>query len=386
MAADKSRKPTPRKRASKSARGGEQKAKPSRAAKAVSAKIGDAKKSVSKLSMPKAAPAKASAPKAAAAKAKQAPAKPSSRSSSKSRIPLPKRGSHPKSAQTPAQPRERRIQHQRANAIRIGLTVVAALLALVVVGVVALFALRNSPVFAITSIEFDATEHVSPDDVQSLARVPEGSTLLNVDTDAITDSLKKNPWVASASYSREFPGTLRITIEEQSPTTLVLMSSGTLAWYLSAEGTWIEPTKVEPAKDQSVSDAALAIAEEHGCLLIANVPSTVDPVAGSRATDAVIDAVNQFQEGFSKEFSSQVACYNAPSTENVSCVLRSGVEVSLGSPTDIPEKEKIVTGYLEQSDGKVVRINVRIPSSPAYREIDSSNVQPGDGVSSSEEE
>ena len=63
-----------------------------------------------------------------------------------------------------------------------------------------------------------------------------------------------------------------------------------------------------------------------------------------------------------------------PSTENVSCVLESGVEVSLGSPTDISEKEDIVQGYLEQSDGRVVRINVRVPSSPAYREIcDSQN-------------
>ena len=77
----------------------------------------------------------------------------------------------------------------------------------------------------------------------------------------------------------------------------------------------------------------------------------------------------QFQQGFSDDFAAQVVCYSAPSTENVSCVLESGVEVSLGSPTEISEKERIVEGYLDQSDGKVVRINVRVPSSPAYREI-----------------
>ena len=66
-------------------------------------------------------------------------------------------------------------------------------------------------------------------------------------------------------------------------------------------------------------------------------------------------------------------------------MLKSGVEVALGAPTDISEKEEIVRGYLDQSDGHVVRINVRVPSNPAYREIDSANVQPGEGVDGSPE-
>ena len=39
---------------------------------------------------------------------------------------------------------------------------------------------------------------------------------------------------------------------------------------------------------------------------------------------ATEEAVRQFQEGFSDDFAAQVACYSAPSTENVSCVLESG--------------------------------------------------------------
>lgn len=288
----------------------------------------------------------------------------------------------PKAPSAASQPRERRVRHQRAGTLRIAAVALGAVAALALVAALAFLVLRNSSVFAITSIEFEATEHVSAEDVQSLAAVPEGATLLNVDTSAIEASLKKNPWVASASFSRIFPGTLGITIEEQRPAALVLMSTGTIAWYLSESGSWIEPTTVEPAEGQSVDDAALALAQEQGCLLITDVPSTVDPEAGSAATDETLDAVRQFQEGFSSDFAAQIVCYSAPSTENVSCVLESGVEVSLGSPTDISEKEDIVQGYLEQSDGSVVRINVRVPSSPAYREIDSPNVQPGEGVSS----
>ena len=43
-----------------------------------------------------------------------------------------------------------------------------------------------------------------------------------------------------------------------------------------------------------------------------------------------------------------------------------------------------MSGYLDQSEGELVRINVRVTSSPSFREIDSSNVQAGEGVSSEE--
>ena len=106
----------------------------------------------------------------------------------------------------------------------------------------------------------------------------------------------------------------------------------------------------------------------------------MDPEASARATDAVLDAIDQFRDGFSEAFSSQVVRYSAPSPENISCTLASGVEVSLGSPTDIAQKEAIVSGYLAQHPDSIISINVRVVSSPAYREIASENVQQGEGV------
>lgn len=280
------------------------------------------------------------------------------------------------------QPRERRLQHQRGQALRIALVVAAALVALALVALVAFLVLRNTPAFQITAVEVEPTEHVSSESMESLAQVPVGSTLLNVDTGAIEESLKKNPWVGSVSFSRQFPGTLRITVQEQKVDSLVLMSSGTIAWYLSDQGTWIEPVVIQPADGQSAADAALAIAKERGCLLVTDVPPTVDPAAGSVATDEVLDAVRQFREGFSADFAAQVACYRAPSTESISCILDNGVEVSLGAPTEISEKERIVTGYLAEHEGSLLLINVRVVSSPAYRELTSENLTAGSGVSS----
>lgn len=279
-----------------------------------------------------------------------------------------------------ASPREKRERYQRGQALKALAIGAGALVCLALVALVAFFVLRDSSVFEITSIEAEPTLHVTKEDVSNLVDVPEGSTLLNVDTAAIEASLKKNPWVGSVGFERVFPHTLRLTIFEQQVDALVIMSSGSLGWYLGSEGVWIQPASFTVPEGQSVDDAALARAMEEGCVLITDVPATVSPVAGSIATDDVLEAVEEFRSGFSPSFASQVVSYSAPSPESVSCTLKSGVEVLLGSPTDIDTKEQIVTRYLEEHPGTITYINVRVVTNPAVRLIDSENVQPGTGV------
>lgn len=280
--------------------------------------------------------------------------------------------------------RQARERHQRGQAARLVALVAGAALALALVGVVAFLALRSSPVFEITSVEVEPTAHLSAEDISSLVQVPSGSTLLDVDTSAIEASLRKNPWVGSVSFERSFPNTLRIVITEQSADMLVVMSSGSVAWYLGDAGVWIEPTKIEAAEGQSTDDAALALARSEGCLLVTGVPSTVDPVAGSEATDEVLDAVRSFREGFSEDFASKVVCYVAPSDDDVSCILESGVEVSLGSATDISTKEAVVESVLAEHPSTWY-LNVRVPSNYTLRDVKSDNVQSGSGVFSTTE-
>ena len=279
-----------------------------------------------------------------------------------------------------ASPREKRERYQRGQALKALAVGAGALACLALVAVVAFFVLRGSSVFEITSIEVEPTLHVTQEDVSNLVDVPEGSTLLNVDTASIEAALKKNPWVGSVRFDRVFPHTLRLTIFEQQVDALVIMSSGSLGWYLGSEGVWIQPASFTVPEGQSVDDAALARAMEEGCVLITDVPATVSPVAGSTATDDVLEAVEEFRSGFSPSFASQVVSYSAPSPESVSCTLKSGVEVLLGSPTEIETKEMIVTRYLEEHPGTITYINVRVVTNPAVRLIDSENVQPGTGV------
>ena len=275
--------------------------------------------------------------------------------------------------------KERRERYQRGQSAKAVVGVVGGVAALAVVLLVAYFVLRSSSAFAIQNVVCEPTEHVSESDIQNLLSVPEGSTLLNFDGAAIEASLKKDPWVGSVSFERQFPDTLRVVVNEQSTDALVVMNAGSIAWYLGTSGSWIQPTKVTVAQNQSVNDAALAQATSEGVLLITDVPSSVSPRSGAEATDDVFAAVRSFREGFSADFSAQVVSYSAPSTDNISCTLASGVEISLGSASQISAKE-----ILAAHPGKVTFINVRVPSSTgsSYRSIDSEDVEAGTGVTS----
>ena len=280
--------------------------------------------------------------------------------------------------------KERRERYQRGQSAKAVVGVVGGVAALTVVLVVAYFVLRSLSAFAIQNVVCEPTEHVTESDIKNLLEVPDGATLLNFDGSAIEASLKKDPWVGSVSFERQFPDTLRVVVNEQSTDALVVMNAGSIAWYLGTSGSWIQPTKVTVAQNQSVNDAALAQATSEGVLLITDVPSSVSPKSGSEATDDVFAAVRTFRDGFSADFSAQVVSYSAPGADNISCTLASGVEISLGSATQVSSKEAIAKEILAAHPGKVTFINVRVPSSTgsSYRSIDSEDVEAGTGVTS----
>jgi cell division protein FtsQ len=282
--------------------------------------------------------------------------------------------------QRPQTGREARQRHQRGQSMKVVLIVLAVVAVLGAAAGIAYLVLRDSSVFSIDQVTCEATSHVSDDDIQKLLKVDEGSTLLNFDRDKVEASLKKNPWVSSVSFTLEFPHTLKCTINEQNTDCLVVMSSGSIGWYLGSDNCWIEPCKISVEDGQSVNDAALAKATQEGVLLITGVPSTCTPQAGSEATDEVISAVNSFRQGFSSSFSSQIVSYDASSSDAISCILSSGVEISLGSASNISYKEQIAESLLEKYPGQLTYINVRVPSSATMRKISSTDTTAGTGA------
>ena len=320
-----------------------------------------------------------------------------------------------------------------AFAGRVACIAAAALIAVAVLGIV----VANSPIFAITDVVVNGSEHVTQQTAEQLVNVPDGATLMNVDTGAIEEALSQNPWVSGATIERQFPHTLVITPTEHEVAAIAFIASSDVAWSISAEGTWIAPISLsvimdaegnvesssslaqadagaqgdasadgsgadadgaagdgsadagaadadaaDASADASAStapavpegsqlltglDAAVALAQQDGAVLFTDVAADIEPSSGAEVTSEVLLAGLEYVNGFSTEFRSQVREMSLGSVEAISAILTSGVEVSLGEPTDISTKERIVTRLLEQEQG-VVYINVSTPDQYTFRQ------------------
>lgn len=292
---------------------------------------------------------------------------------------------------------------------------------LVVVGIAVFVVLANSDLLLITNVVIDGGENVDQETLEQLVDVPEGSTLLNVDEDAIEESLERSPWIVGVTIERELPDTLHITVEERDVLLLVYMSTDDVAWAVSDDGVWITPVSLaavddagttddstegdegdstdgyddgtdgdstddeyyteDESTDESVDDAddteeseeesegeaaALSVAESYGALLVTDVPTSVEPVSGEAVDSEEVLAVIAYAQGFSEEFLAEIKSISAASVEGLSANLENGVEVALGDAEDIATKEKVVTKLLEEEEG-VTYINVREADAYTFR-------------------
>lgn len=121
----------------------------------------------------------------------------------------------------------------------------AVVVVLFIVGTI----LFKSSLFAATDIEIYGSEHISKETAQKLIDLPDDTTLLNVDSDAIVQSLKKSPWVKGVDVKREFPHKLIITPTERKVVAVAYISADNVAWAIGDDDTWIAPVSLAVGLD-----------------------------------------------------------------------------------------------------------------------------------------
>jgi cell division septal protein FtsQ len=128
-----------------------------------------------------------------------------------------------------AQPRSVRdvftVPWRHAAVITIGSCAVLALLYL---------AARETPVFALRSIEVTGGSKSVRLDVEQTAQPFRGESLAALDGGELVDELEALPSVRSATYDRAFPSTLRIFVEPEKPLAVVRIE--TESWVVSERG------------------------------------------------------------------------------------------------------------------------------------------------------
>lgn len=276
----------------------------------------------------------------------------------------------------------------------------------------------NSGLFAATNVIVNGSAHIPQQTAEQLVDVPEGATLLNVNEKELSERLVENPWVESVKVEREFPHTLVITPVECDVSAIAYIVADDVAWAISDDDVWIAPLSVAAPQDDAAStddaaddettgeddgadadadadsdadaeasdadgedaddsaeatasgvEAALKVAQDNNAVLLTDVGADVSPSSGKAVDSDVILAGLQYVHGFSPEFLAQVKDISVPSIEAISLNLDSGVEVSLGAPEDIQQKEQVIRSLLEQQEG-VTYINVRVPDAYSFRSAD----------------
>lgn len=246
--------------------------------------------------------------------------------------------------------------------------------------------IANSGLLAATDIRVMGSDHMDQKTAEALVDVPEGTTLLNVDEGAVLEQLQASPWIKDIKVERAWPHTLIITPVERKMSAIAYVTADEIAWAIGDDGTWIAPVtllaavdaegnEVEVGEDGAVpegttllsgQDAALRVAQDAGCLLLTDVPSDVSPKSGEGVNSKVVLAGLEYANGFTRDFVSQIKSMSVSSVEAISANLTSGVEVSLGAPEHIVEKERVVTKLLAEQTG-VTFINVREPGAYTFR-------------------
>ena len=264
---------------------------------------------------------------------------------------------------------ERSVRAERSY--RRYLVRIGAALAVAAVLLVAAVAVYFSDLFTIESVSVSGVEHLTTADMEQLAGVPEGTTLLRVDTAAIKESLLRDSWVADVAVKRAFPNTLEIVVTERTIAAVVEVpsedASTTVDWAIASDGMWLMSIPDEDSEEaagissQVYEDAATV-------LRITDVAYGVDPQVGDYCSDDSVNNALDIVSGMTTELADEVVSVLATDTASTTLVLDSGVEIVFGEAEDIRSKERVCLEILEEYDD-VVYINVRTVSSPTWRAV-----------------
>ncbi|MBY8861693.1 FtsQ-type POTRA domain-containing protein [Nocardia sp. CA2R105] len=196
-----------------------------------------------------------------------------------------------------------------------------ALWALAVAGVVVVLAVVAwfTPLLAVRTVTIDGLETVPEKQVRDALQVPEGVSILRLNTDEIAHRAAAIPKVHSVRVRRVFPATVRVTVEER--TAVLYFDSPQGPHLLDADGVEfaIEPPPPGVPK------------------LTTSRPGDSDPV--TRAAVTVLTAASQGLRG-------QVGEVVARSVSDIELKLRDGRTVLWGGAADSARKAEVVVPVL----------------------------------------
>lgn len=264
-----------------------------------------------------------------------------------------------------------RYRAKRSSSGRFKVAGIVVVILLLVVGIGG-FALANSGTFTIKQVTASGVTHISEDEMTELAAIPEGATLLNVDTNGIASRLTSNPWVQSVVVERVFPDTINLNVTERTISAVVSITvdetNTTERWLLSSDGMWLmELPDQDSEEGEAISDEIYEEAEQ--ALEITDIPYGSSPEVGEYCDNSNVENALAIIDGMTTELADQVTTVSAASSTSTTLTLENGVEIVLGDSEDIRDKERVCLELLSKYEGEISYINVSVVNEPVWRSL-----------------
>lgn len=217
-------------------------------------------------------------------------------------------------------------------------------------------AARTTSAFAVQRV---AVEGVSPEvaaDVSKALAPAVGEGLLGIDLAALAQRAERVPMVASASFDRGFPHTLRIVVVPEVP--VAVLRQGSFSW-LAAEGGRVVAELGRGARPGLPRiwlkrDVDIRIGEGISGLQLRAV-STVAPLRARPLPVGVASVI--------------------ATREELTLVLQTGLELRLGDGSDLPVKLEVARHVLPRLAGARGYLDLSVPERPVAGETLDSKVE-----------
>jgi cell division protein FtsQ len=226
----------------------------------------------------------------------------------------------------------RRLRRRLRGRLRTVLVVALVVAVVLVAGWLVLF----SSYLSAEQVRVTGEVSVAPARVRHVARVPLGTPLARVDTDAVRARVETISSVDSVQVSRSWPHTIDITITERTPVALVETDNGRRA--VDAGG------------------VLFPVPPHHARLPLIRAGAATDTVS-LREAARVAGAVPA-------DIAHKVDHLELRSADDIRLVLRDGRTIVWGSAADSEVKARVVALLLR---GKVRQVDVSVPGRPTTR-------------------
>lgn len=236
--------------------------------------------------------------------------------------------------------RARRIEVERDRGRRRlrRLVALAVVTAVVVLGI----AVARSPLLDVDTVVVDDARATGDDVVRRAAGIERGRAMTSVDLGAAEARVEDLPWIAAATVTREWPGTVRVQVTER--TAVAVAGRGSAAVLVDRDARILGPA----GDVDDLPVASRAVPGEPGERLAADDRPVVALLA--RLPDDLLAQVDR----------------GRVDGEGLGLVLRDGIEVHLGDGTRVRAKSAAVLVLLEQADRPTIAtIDVSVPGPAA---------------------